>query len=339
MGHKDQCCILRENTLGDAVLPLPTNDRDVSLLLSRNRLAGLYACAKVSVAELKQELAELDKARDEEGEEKSQLLEKLEDISDELDFLRKSCAGLVSTVTRICKKEQMLQSEEMKVEQEERNADSSKQLWRMTTVPMPELAYLKVFDGKVVVAAEGDRCNYGEVRFVKLFSRQAGVSSSVTEKAVQQRAHAMVDLLKLFSCGGLILEQEKAMEEMCLLLLQMEKLHPMLFREVLSKNTGLLKKILVLTPEEGSKFMAAARLTWQQRRDMLSMMKRLRGSVLFGSEAKQREYESVVTSLVSTEKLQIEKMILYSTSKAEFPTLCASVKVRDLAPYFAMLVD
>ena len=117
------------------------------------------------------------------------------------------------------------------------------------------------------------------------------------------------------------------MEEMCLLLLQMEKLHPTLFREVLSKNTGLLKKILVLTPEEGSKFMAAARLTWQQRRDMLSMMKRLRGSVLFGSEAKQREYESVVTSLVSTEKLQIEKMILYSTSKAEFPTLCASVKV------------
>ena len=118
----------------------------------------------------------------------------------------------------------------------------------------------------------------------------------------------------------------------------MEKLHPTLFREVLSKNPILIKNILVLTPEEGSKFMAAAHLTWQQRRDMLSMMKRLRGSVLFGSEAKQREYESTVTSLVSTEKLQIEKMILYSTSQAEFPTLCASVKVRDLAPYFASIV-
>ena len=71
----------------------------------------------------------------------------------------------------------------------------------------------------------------------------------------------------------------------------------------------------------------------------MKMMKRLRGSVLFGSEAKQREYESGVISLVSKDKLEVEKMLLYSTSKAEFPTLCASVKVRDLAPYFSSLVE
>ena len=32
-------------------------------------------------------------------------------------------------------------------------------------------------------------------------------------------------------------------------------------------------------------------------------------------------------------------MLLYPTAKAEYPTLCPSVKVRDLAPYFATLVE
>ena len=222
-GHREECQALREATLGDAVLPAPMRDRELSLFLSRNRLAGLHSAAQAKVDELQQEVVRLEEERELEGEERSDMLDRLEDISDELDLAKKSRAGLASGIARRRSKESAAAGE---ATTKEPTLSPASTLVEMKPVAMPELPHLKVYDGRVKVAAEGERRGYGEGRFVKLQSRQPGRSTTLKGRQVQDRAHTIMNLLRLVSCGGCVLEEGEAREEVMLVLMHMGKLLP-----------------------------------------------------------------------------------------------------------------
>ena len=336
-GHREECQAMREATLGDAVLPAPMRDRELSLFQARNRLAGLNSAAEARVVELRQEVALLEEERKVEGEGRSDLLDRLEDISDELDLANKSRAGLASGIARRRSKEAA--AEEGEVITTEPTLSPASTLVEMKVVAMPELPHIKVYDGKVKVAAEGERRGYGEGRYVKLQSRQAGRSTTLKGRQVQERAHSMMNLLRLLSSGGSVLEEGEAREEMMLLLLHMGKLYPTIFWTLLTRNPQLLRQVMTLTPEESCKFTGAANLKWAQRRLVVRMCLRHLGVPMLCPEGQQRRYEASLLTMVAPDKLEAKKMLLYRTATSEFPSLCGTVKVLELAPYFTFLVQ
>ena len=336
-GHREECQAMREATLGDAVLPAPMRDRELSLFQARNRLAGLHSAAEARVVELREEVARLEEKRQLEVEERSDLLDRLEDISEELDVAKKSRAGLFSGIARRRSKEAAVEEEE--VTAKEPTLSPASTLVEMKVVAMPELPHLKVYDGRVKETAEGERRGYGEGRFVKLQSRQSGRSTTLKGRQVQERAHTLMNLLRLVSCGGCVLEEGEAREEMMLVLLHAGKLYPTIFWQVVTKNPQLLRHVMTLTPEESCKFMGAANLKWAQRRLVVRMSLRHLGVPMLCSEAQQRRYEASLVTVVAPDKLEAKKMLLYRTATSEFPSLCGTVKVLELAPYFASLVQ
>ena len=307
LSHSKECSGLAAETFGDAVLPLTIFERERSLQNCANKYQDLYEAAKTGLETLQGQVEELERLREEDGEEKEVLSSQLKEVSETLKRLHRSKAGLSSSLARTRKKfdedkvEYVCQSTMTEVTI---NHHSSDKLTKLVKVEVPGVHLLKVYE------AQGE---YGSPKYSRIPTRKTAETADLQRKALQNRGHMCVELMAILA------GRQEGKENTVILLGEVLRLHPEMLEEVVRSNPRLPKELFTLSPQEANKFMAGPNLTYRQCRLMANMMAKLRWGVrIFGSEAKRRESQASTIKLVATEKLEVMKLLLKKTGKSKF---------------------
>ena len=338
-GHQDQCSTLALETFGEAVWERPAMGRELSLQNSANRYQGLYAAAREKMEELQETVKEMEQLREEEGEE-------LQETAEALKLVQRRRAGLASSLARARSKLEEARKKEVK----------SKTLGCQTSLSMPpcrvvlcrptkpcqacsadKLARLVRVEGRTkhlkVFRCEGELGAPLYARLPTTFRTPAGVAA-LPKKSLQVKAGMVVEAVELLAGG----ESAAITANTELLIGEVLHLYPKLLEELVRAHPKLLKQMLTLTPSEAIRFTLGAGLSYSQTRKMASMLERLRGIRLFGSEDKRRQQLVSATRLVAIEKLHTIKLMVKQTGRSKFASLCAAVKVADLPALIKELV-
>jgi hypothetical protein len=313
--------------------------RELALFQSRNRYSGLYGQVKAQLTALRAELEELEEGREEDEQDREQLEELLREARRKVKTLNKSKGGLTSSVVRIQRKEKPVE-----VETRATAAQTGIRLLegdivvKLAPEEIPGIRHSQVFSGqelRVAAGRAGEGRAYGAPLYLRLATaRQPGAATEVTRKWRQVRAHQVVEVLSLLG-GGTDLQPR---EQVLALVQELARLQPTLVEDVIKANPKLLKHMMTLTAEDASRFMVATNLSCSTRRKAATLLQKFVGVRVFGSEARMRDFQASRSELVSTDKLDARKLLLYKTGKSQFPTLCPSVKVKYLPDFIKELL-
>ena len=206
----------------------------------------------------------------------------------------------------------------------------------LTFAQMPQFKYLakQLFNGHNL--GQG---RYGHPLYLRIeSSRTSRNATDLTDRRLWEKAHQIIEYSAILA-GDSFINKERGTENLKLMMTQVVKLFPWLTEEIINSSPKMLRKALVLEPEEANRFMLGAGLSWSNMRKMSNMLEKMRGIRLFGSEEKRRVAMKNHTSLLANEKLLVLKLPLLKSSKSKFPTLQPAVKVADLPSFIAEAVN
>ena len=206
----------------------------------------------------------------------------------------------------------------------------------LTFAQMPQFKYLakQLFNGHNL--GQG---RYGHPLYLRIeSSRTSRNATDLTDRRLWEKAHQIIEYSAILA-GDSFINKERGTENLKLMMTQVVKLFPWLTEEIINSSPKMLRKALVLEPEEANRFMLGAGLSWSNMRKMSNMLEKMRGIRLFGSEERRRVAMNNHTSLLANEKLLVLKLPLLKSSKSKFPTLQPAVKVADLPSFIAEAVN
>ena len=343
-GHQAECAALRQATFGTAVYAVPAQGRELALLQSSRRYSGLWSAARERMEEMEAEVRELEEEQEKDSEVGLKLQQELKKAVEQVKKLKKTKAGLTSGLARIKVRER---KEEVKVKGEgvQTMVGLGKEdvVVRMVAVEVKEVKELQVFRGqelKVTAGREGKGRSYGAPLYLRLPSpQQCGAATALATSTMLQRGRQVMELLQLVASGGKEVSPAEAAANLKVLLVELTKRHAGLVEELLRERPQLLKSVMTLSAESGSRMMTEAQVSWSLMRNFATMLEKELGVRVFGSERQIRRLQAAATTAVSREKLYSSNLLLYKTGKSEFPTLCGSSKVKSLPEFLAGLVQ
>jgi hypothetical protein len=347
-GHSNECISLANAELMKFAVEPPRNYQYSSIY-------GKYMKSFQMISQLHEDMLELEVENQEKADEAATLLEELQRKTHQLNSkeeefeklkqakqrLQKQKAGLVSGLKKCQQKLKAPRQNEEGVDTdydvfEEDEVSSDKECDTGEHFIKFERA-IHVGSG-VLDAFYGRELNkvtraYGVSTFVKLKSSR-GIKNEVQQRTLQNRARQMWEF-GLLCTGADDSVSDKATLDCHLqqLLAELIKQHSGDFERLISSNTKVLDKLLKMTPLQTSELMSACNFSFSQKRRLATIMGSIFGFNPLASEVKQRAYEKERTNIVSREKIEAGKMLLFKTAKSENATTCAFVRHKNVCQF------
>ena len=201
------------------------------------------------------------------------------------------------------------------------------------------LKYVDVYKGRELELRSDGKRKYGESLFVRLSSSRASLPNiQVSSIAIRERALVARDIISLIS-GSYNLAPGEASQNDEIIFAYLVRQNPELFKNLLKSNKEVLSAVMKLGPGETAKFMHSSNISYATKRKMSTMFGKIFNFNVFSSEKKQREFENEKKVLVERNKMEHGNLLLYKTATAEYTTLCAFVRVSDLASFVSELYE
>ena len=135
----------------------------------------------------------------------------------------------------------------------------------LTPAQMPQFKYLgkQLFNGHKL--GQG---RYGHPLYLRIESaRTSRNATDLTDLCLWEKAHQILEYSAILA-GDSFINKERGTENLKLMMTQVVKLFPWLTEEIINSSPKMLRKALVLEPEEANRFMLGAGLSWSNMRKM-----------------------------------------------------------------------
>ena len=341
--HSDECSTFSKKMLGDGLrLPPEKTFQNIykNTLKLNERLAQKNLDLKTCCLDLEAKNKYL-------LDENNKLSVELMIVKEALDKAKKEKAGKSSAFVKLKRKFDDIDSDS---DDEDADTKSSKTQTAISLVKddvnimeirqdiSTNIHNLDIFSAKDL-KTEGVR-SYGESTFVRIPSSRKTIwpNDQVGSRAVQMRAKMSKEFISLVS-GASSVSEERSEKVEKMLYIELVKQNKEVFIDLLRNNTEVLNNVMKMSPAETSMFMHSANSSYNQKRKMATMLTKVfKFNPLF-SEKRQRECEKPKKSLVERNKLDHGSMLLHKIARSEYATLCAFVRVTELAEFVSELVS